>query len=87
MRKYLRMSSKNKLRSKLASFASDKNWTLAEAETLLLQHGFVSRETGGSHRVFSHPSLADNVVLVAHGKGIKPCYIRTIRQAIQDLPK
>lgn len=86
MRIYLRMSGKNKLRAKLASLASDKNWTLADAELILIQHGFVKRSGEGSHRIFSHASLDQPLVLAAHGKAIKSGYIRAIRQAIQDLP-
>lgn len=81
------MSSKSKLLAKLSNSASDKNWTLAEAELILAQHGFVSRNTGSSHRVFSHPGRHDNLVLAAHGKSIKSGYIREIRAAIAELPK
>lgn len=87
MRKYLCMSSKKKLRSKLEAFASDKNWTFAEAEQILLQHGFNHAGGSGSHRVWSHPDLDQPVVLAEHGKSIKPGYIRAIRQAIHELPK
>ena len=68
------MSSKNKLLKKLGNFASDKNWTLAEAELILTQSGFAKRTADGSHRIFNHPLLDQPVVLVEHGKGIKPCY-------------
>jgi|GEM_PF-5585640 len=87
MRKYLRMSSKSKLLAKLSNVASDKGWTLADAEMLLTLHGFTKRNTGSSHRVFTHPGLRDAVTLAAHGKGIKPIYIKIIRQALADLPK
>lgn len=86
MRKFLRMSKKDKLRAKLASHSSDNNWTLAEAELVLTQHGFSHVGGEGSHRVYQHPALFDEVVLAAHGKGIKPGYIRRIRQAIEELP-
>ena len=81
------MSSRGKLLAKLSNFASDKSWTLADAELLLTLHGFTKRNTGSSHRVFTHPALRDAVTLAAHGKGIKPIYIKTIRQALDDLPK
>ena len=81
------MSGKQKLLAKLGSFSSDKNWTLTEAELVLTQSGFVKRMGEGSHRIFSHPLLDQPVVLAAHGKHIKPGYIRAIRQAINDLPK
>ena len=81
------MSSKGKLRAKLASVGSDKNWTLDEAELVLTQHGFIKRPGPGSHRIFSHPNLDQPVVLAAHGKSIKSGYIRAIRQAIGDLPQ
>lgn len=87
MRIILRMSKKNKLRAKLDTFASDANWTLAEAELILAQHGFKHVGGEGSHRVWSHTGLDQPVVLAAHGKGIKTGYIKRIRQAINDLPK
>lgn len=80
------MSRKDKLRAKLDTFSSDANWTLAEAELVLTQHGFSHTGGEGSHRVYSHPQLDQPVVLAAHGKGIKPGYIKRIRQSIQDLP-
>lgn len=85
MRKYIRVSSKTKLLNKLANIASDKNWTLDEAELVLTQHGFAKRNTGSSHRVFTHPALAMGVTLAAHGKGIKACYIKSIRAALAEL--
>lgn len=80
------MGSKKKLREKLASFTGDANWTLADAELVLTQHGFSHTGGSGSHRVYSHPALDQPVVLSAHGKSIKSGYIRSIRQAINDLP-
>ncbi|MCA1963054.1 MAG: type II toxin-antitoxin system HicA family toxin [Prosthecobacter sp.] len=79
------MSSKTKLLKKLNNIASDKNWTLADAEQLLTQHGFTMRNTGSSHRVWSHPSLASGISLAAHGKDIKPCYIKIIREALAEI--
>ena len=87
VRKILRVSSKTKLLNKLANFASDKNWTLDEAELVLTHCGFTKRDTGSSHRVFSHHALDQPLVLAAHGKSIKSGYIRLIRQAVADLPK
>jgi predicted RNA binding protein YcfA (HicA-like mRNA interferase family) len=80
------MSSRKKLRTKLENFASDHNWTLAEAELVLSQHGFSNVGGEGSHRVYSHPQLDQPVVLAAHGKAIKSGYVRRIRQALEDLP-
>jgi predicted RNA binding protein YcfA (HicA-like mRNA interferase family) len=79
------MSGKAKLLKKLANLASDKSWTLADAELLLSQNGFTLRNTGSSHRVWSHPGLAANIVLAAHGKDIKPSYIKSIRAALAEI--
>lgn len=87
MRIILRVSKKNKLRVKLDNFASDKNWTLTDAELVLAQYGFVREEGRGSHINFKHPALNDVFTLVCHGTQMKPAYIRMIRQAINDLPK
>lgn len=86
MRKYLRMSSKNKLLAKLSNSGADKTWSLADAELLLTKHGFISRKGKGSHINFSHPALNDVFTIPAHGRGIKPAYVKMIRQAISDLP-
>lgn len=87
MRKGLRMSKKNKLRAKLDNFAADLNWTLADAELVLTQHGFVREEGKGSHINFKHPLLNEPFTVVCHGHQVKPCYIRMIRKAIHDLPQ
>lgn len=85
MSKYLRMSGKSKLLKKLANVGSDTNWTLADAELVLSQHGFICRNPSSSHRVWSHPALASVVTLAAHGKSIKPCYIKSIRAALAEI--
>lgn len=87
MRKILRMSKKNKLRAKLNNFASDKSWTLEEAELVLSHHGFTRRSGHGSHIKYTHPALSDVFTIVCHGNQVKPCYIRMIRLAVQDLPQ
>lgn len=75
------MSRQAKLRAKLMSGRSDRNFTFAEAELLLLDAGFIHDFGEGSHRVYRHPD-GRRMVLAAHGKDIKPAYIRQIRQLL-----
>lgn len=68
MRKYLRMSKKRKLLTKLANFNADNTWTFDEAAWLLLAHGYTLRGSEGSHRAFTAPGKERPIVLVEHGK-------------------
>lgn len=76
------MSKKAKLRAKLMSGTSDKGFTFADAELLLLTAGFVHEGGEGSHRVYRHPD-GRKMVLAFHGKDVKPAYIRQIRNLLQ----
>ena len=76
------MSKKAKLRAKLMSGTSDKGFTFAEAELLLLSAGFVRDGGEGSHHVYRHAD-GRKAVLVFHGKDIKPAYIRQIRNLLK----
>lgn len=73
------MSRHKKQLAKLNEPGSDNNWTLDELISLLLEEGWVQRGGKGSHRVFTSPDYEESIVLAAHGKGIKPVYIRTVR--------
>jgi predicted RNA binding protein YcfA (HicA-like mRNA interferase family) len=65
------------------------NVRFKELEKLLLQLGFELRRSkkGTSHRVFSHPKLTQNIVLVSHGKNdfIKFYQINDVIKALQEL--
>ncbi|MCX6137231.1 MAG: type II toxin-antitoxin system HicA family toxin [Ignavibacteriales bacterium] len=60
-----------------------------ELEKVLLQFGFELRRSkrGTSHRVFSHPQLTQNIVLVSHGKNdiVKFYLVNDVIKALQEL--
>ncbi len=83
MRKFIRMSRKEKLIAKLRDSSFDSNWTLADIVALLALHKFEKVGGKGSHQVFVSPDFESPVVLAPHGKQIKSGYIRSIRKMIQ----
>jgi predicted RNA binding protein YcfA (HicA-like mRNA interferase family) len=73
-----RGSNKAKLLAKLRAGQSDRIFTFAKPELLLLQAGFVHEGGQGSHRIYRHPD-GRKMVLAPHGNAVKPVYIREIR--------
>lgn len=71
-----------KVIAKILSGASDKNTTLDEAIYVLTRAGFARDGGKGSHQVFRHPD-GRKMVIPAHGKDIKPVYVRQIRNLLQ----
>lgn len=65
------------------------NIRFKELEKILLQFGFKLRRSkkGTSHRVFSHPKLTQNVVLVSHGKNdiVKYYQVNDVIKSLQEL--
>ena len=65
------------------------NIRLKELEKLLLKSGFAERRLrkGTSHRVFSHPKLTQNVVLVSHGRNdlVKFYQVNDAVKALEEL--
>ncbi len=65
------------------------NVRFKELEKILLQLGFTVRRSkkGTSHRVFSHPRLIQNIVLVSHGKNdsVKLYQVNDVIKALQEL--
>jgi predicted RNA binding protein YcfA (HicA-like mRNA interferase family) len=80
------VGTKDKLLAKLFHFPSDKTWAVADLIKLLELKSFSEVGGKGSHRVFQHPQLAAEITLAAHGKKIKPIYVKKVREAIQLLP-
>jgi predicted RNA binding protein YcfA (HicA-like mRNA interferase family) len=76
------VSRKSKLLAKLANHDADSTWTVADAEWLLAQHGYVGRIGKGSHRAFVAPNRARPIVLAMHGKWLKSGYIRMLRDEL-----
>jgi hypothetical protein len=73
----------------LSSMRQNPNdWTLPKLLTVAKQHGLEVRSNGGSHHVFSHPSVKDPLSVPAH-RPIKAIYIRrfvALIEQIQDPP-
>ena len=60
------------------------DWGMAELLTVAKQHGLEVRSTGGSHHVFSHPSVKDPLSVPAH-RPIKAIYIKRFVALIDQI--
>lgn len=76
------MTKAEKILQKILGGDRDKNVTLAEAEYALLRCGFVREGGKGSHRVYRHAD-GRKMVIPAHGRMIKPIYVKILRGLIQ----
>jgi predicted RNA binding protein YcfA (HicA-like mRNA interferase family) len=60
------------------------DWAMAKLLTVAKQHGLEVRSTGGSHHVFSHPSVKDPLSVPAH-RPIKAIYIKRFVALIDQI--
>jgi len=60
------------------------DWTMSKLLTVARQHGVDVRSTGGSHHVFSHPSVRDPLSVPAH-RPIKAIYIKRFVALIDQI--
>jgi predicted RNA binding protein YcfA (HicA-like mRNA interferase family) len=82
------MTKRDKLLAKLADKNGRYSLSFEELQTLGRAHGFVITNRDGSHYVFRHPDLVQNVCLVKpHGKDVevKRPYIRELAEAFEEL--
>jgi len=77
------MSQAEKALAKLMSGQSDRNFTFAELTGILAREGFIHDGGRGSHQVWRHAD-GRKVVLPRHGNTIKPIYVKTVRQLLQQ---
>ena len=86
MNKYLfnitPVSKAEKVLQKILSGQSDRNVTFDEAVYVLERAGFVRDGGKGSHQVYRAPD-GRKIALPCHGKGIKPIYIKQIREFLK----
>jgi hypothetical protein len=54
---------------------NSNDWVMAKLLTVAKQHGVEVRSTGGSHYVFSHPSVKDSLSVPSR-RPIKAIYIK-----------
>lgn len=65
--------------------ANPQGWRYDQVATILKRHGFTTDTSGGSHRVFTHPSGVV-VGLVEKGSGtLLPVYVKNAIAAIDSL--
>ena len=76
------MGNAKKAKAKIADEKRARNVTLAEAETVLKDIGFLLDGGKGSHRVYRHPD-GRKQVLAAHGKEIPSYIVRQIRALLK----
>jgi predicted RNA binding protein YcfA (HicA-like mRNA interferase family) len=60
------------------------DWAMAKLLTVAKQYGMEVRSTGGSHHVFSHPSVKDPLSVPAH-RPIKAIYIKRFVALIDQI--
>lgn len=61
-----------------------RDWRIEDIKTIASRLHLLVRTEGGSHHVFSHPSVKDAVSILAH-KPIKPVYIRRFLELIDKI--
>ena len=76
------MSTATKLLSAMRQNPND--WVMAKLLTVAKQHGMEVRSTGGSHHIFSHPSVKDPLSVPAH-RPIKAVYIKRFVALIDQI--
>ncbi len=83
------MNRKAKRLDKLLDGRSDHNLQFDDLLSALEYVGFVYQRQEGSHRIFTHPDLPDDIVNVQPAKDgkAKPYQVKQIRVLIQSLPK
>lgn len=60
------------------------DWQMSDLLTLARRYGFSVRSTGGSHHVFSHPSLVDTLTVPAR-RPIKAIYVKHFLRLLDSL--
>ena len=60
------------------------DWRIEHIKTIAADYGLECRNDGGSHHVFSHPSVADNLCVPAH-RPIKVIYVRLFVALIDQI--
>lgn len=63
---------------------SPRDWRIEELISVAAQIGLECRNHGGSHHVFSHPSVENDVSVPAH-RPIKPVYIRQFLNLVDSV--
>ena len=76
------MSKAAKALAKIMDPAQVRNVSFAEAIAVLERFGFLWDGGKGSHQVYRHPD-GRKIILPKHGSGVKPVYVRQIREMIK----
>jgi predicted RNA binding protein YcfA (HicA-like mRNA interferase family) len=76
------MNTATKLLNSMRQNSND--WGIGKLLTIAKQHGLEVRSTGGSHHVFSHPSVKDPLSVPAH-RPIKAIYIKRFVALIDQI--
>jgi hypothetical protein len=61
-----------------------RDWRIDDLLSVAVHYGIEIRNHGGSHHVFSHPSIPEAVCVPAH-RPIKPVYVRHFVALIDQL--
>lgn len=58
------------------------NVRFEDLDVLLRDYGFVLRNRGTSHHIYSHPLISSHVNVPLHGSTVKPIYVKQALAAI-----
>ena len=61
-----------------------RDWRIDELVSVAALYGIEIRNDGGSHHVFSHPSVLQAVCIPAH-RPVKPLYVRQLLALIDQI--
>ena len=78
------MTQKDKLLKKLANHESDRSWSFAELEHVLIICGYSLKRIRGSHHVYGNDERHKELVLPRHGSKIKPVYVKEVRKCLTN---
>lgn len=77
----------SKITKTLAKMKSNpRDWRIEQIETIGEQYGFNVRKTGGSHFVFVHELLEEQLTVPSR-RPIKPIYVKKFVALIEQLEK
>jgi len=82
MRYYLSMNKRTKILEAMRN--SPRDWRIEELLSVAAQIGLECRNHGGSHHVFSHSGVENDVSVPAH-RPIKPVYIRQFLNLVDSV--
>ncbi|MDR1256884.1 MAG: type II toxin-antitoxin system HicA family toxin [Spirochaetaceae bacterium] len=79
------MSQFVKMKEKMLSAKPHKDVMPNELRAFMLKAGFVLDRVKGSHYIYSHKKLPNDLTIPMHNQPVKPVYIRLVREKLLEL--